>query len=126
MTRGELVASTEVSTNSAGVERPDAGRVFLEVLLRTFGAFLKVQYPDAWSAAAARTVRTRYVDPEATKAARILGVHADASADEIRAALRAKIVAGRIHPDAGGDADQARRLIDAKNFLIERARAVQQ
>jgi hypothetical protein len=30
----------------------------------------------------------------------------------------------RIHPDEGGDEEEAKRIIAAKNLLIERARAV--
>jgi len=44
----------------------------------------------------------------------------DASADEIRAALRAYLAESRSHPDQGGDGDEARRFIDAKNLLIQR------
>jgi hypothetical protein len=54
------------------------------------------------------------------EAAELLGVPLDASADEIRAALRAKLVRSRLHPDQGGDGDEAKRLIAAKNLLIER------
>jgi hypothetical protein len=64
------------------------------------------------------------VDVAAANAAAILGVAVDASADEIRAALRARLSASRLHPDHGGDGEEAKRLIAAKNLLIERARAV--
>ncbi len=63
-------------------------------------------------------------DPEVIDAARILGVHANASADEIRAALRARLATSGLHPDHGGDGDEARRLIDARNLLIARRREV--
>jgi hypothetical protein len=56
------------------------------------------------------------------EAANVLGVDVDASADEIRAALRAKMSAGRVHPDHGGDERVATRLVAAKNLLVERAR----
>jgi hypothetical protein len=52
-----------------------------------------------------------------------LGVGTDASPDEVRAALRARLSASPLHPDHGGDGEQAKRLIAAKNHLIERARA---
>ena len=43
-----------------------------------------------------------------------------ATADEIRRALRRKLTERRLHPDQGGDGIDAKRLIDAKNLLIER------
>lgn len=58
----------------------------------------------------------------ALECARILGVSPYATADQIRAALRAKLAAARIHPDQGGDGEEARRLIDARNFLLEWAK----
>jgi hypothetical protein len=64
------------------------------------------------------------IDAATAEAAALLGVAVDANADEIRAALRARLTASRLHPDQGGDAEEAKRLIAAKNFLIERARAV--
>lgn len=65
-----------------------------------------------------------FVDSETANAAALLGVAVDASADEIRAALRRALSASRLHPDHGGDGEQAKTLIAAKNLLIERARAV--
>ncbi len=61
----------------------------------------------------------------ALDAARVLGVSLDASSDEIRAALRRKLAVSRIHPDHGGEVAHARKLIDAKNLLVERARGKQ-
>ncbi len=61
-------------------------------------------------------------DDEAEDAARLLGVSIDASEDEIRAALRAHLASSRLHPDQGGDGEEAKRLIAAKNLLAERAR----
>ena len=63
------------------------------------------------------------VDERVVEAAALLGVEIDASEDEIRAALRARLSSSRVHPDHGGDADEAKRLIAAKNLLIERAKA---
>ncbi len=60
------------------------------------------------------------IDADELEAAALLGVVVDASADEIRAALRAKLGASNIHPDRGGDGVEARALIDAKNLLIHR------
>jgi hypothetical protein len=65
------------------------------------------------------------VDDDAQRAAAVLGVDLNASADEIRAALRARLADSQIHPDQGGDGEEAKELIAAKNLLIERARAAQ-
>jgi curved DNA-binding protein CbpA len=54
----------------------------------------------------------------------VLGVSLDASADEIRAALRDRLATSQLHPDQGGDGKEATRLIAAKNLLIERLKAV--
>jgi hypothetical protein len=40
----------------------------------------------------------------------------------VRAALRERIAASRIHPDQGGAHAAAARLIAAKNLLCDRAR----
>lgn len=62
-------------------------------------------------------------DTAALDAATLLGVPLDAAPDQIRAALRAKLATSRVHPDQGGDVEAAKRLISAKNLLIDRARA---
>jgi hypothetical protein len=59
-------------------------------------------------------------EPDAIQAAKLLGVSVDAPPDEIRAALRTKITERAIHPDQGGDGNEAARLIAAKNLLIDR------
>lgn len=59
---------------------------------------------------------------EELEAAARLGVDVDASADVVRAALRERLAASRIHPDQGGDHDVAAQLIAAKNLLCARAR----
>jgi hypothetical protein len=59
---------------------------------------------------------------EELEAAARLGVDVDASDDVVRAALRERLVASRIHPDQGGDHDVAAQLIAAKNLLCARAR----
>jgi hypothetical protein len=64
------------------------------------------------------------IDEKMAQAAAALGIAASASEDEVRAALRARLSSSRLHPDHGGDGEQAKRLIAAKNLLIERARAV--
>lgn len=56
------------------------------------------------------------------EAAALLGVSFDATEDQLRAALRAQLSSSRIHPDHGGDGEAAKRLIAAKNLLVERAR----
>ena len=63
------------------------------------------------------------IDAATAEAATLLGVAVEANADEIRAALRARLSASRLHPDHGGDGKEAKRLIAAKNLLIERIRA---
>jgi hypothetical protein len=63
------------------------------------------------------------VDDDEARAATLLGVSLDASEDQIRAALRAQLASSRLHPDHGGDEDEAKELIAAKNLLVERARA---
>lgn len=59
-------------------------------------------------------------DDDAVAAATLLEVNLDASADEIRRALRRKLTIRRLHPDHGGNGAEAARLIAAKNLLIER------
>lgn len=63
------------------------------------------------------------IDDDEARAAALLGVSLDATEDEIRAALRAQLAFSRLHPDHGGDEDEAKELIAAKNLLVERARA---
>jgi hypothetical protein len=69
-----------------------------------------------------RKVACRDAD-SAVEAATLLGVSLDASEDQVRAALRERLVDHRLHPDQGGDPEQAKRFIAAQNLLIERARA---
>jgi hypothetical protein len=59
-------------------------------------------------------------DDAAVAAALLLEVNLDASADEIRRALRRKLSIARLHPDQGGNGARAARLIAAKNLLVER------
>ena len=63
------------------------------------------------------------VDEDARQAADLLGIDVDATPDQVRAALRARLAKSRIHPDQGGDGEEARQLIAAKNLLVERAQA---
>jgi hypothetical protein len=60
---------------------------------------------------------------DVVEAAELLGVDLDASEDAIRAALRMHLSSSGLHPDQGGDGEQATLLIAAKNLLVERARA---
>jgi hypothetical protein len=64
----------------------------------------------------------RVVDLEARNAAELLGVAEGATQDDIRAALRRRLASSQLHPDQGGDGEEAKRLIAAKNLLIDRAR----
>lgn len=59
----------------------------------------------------------------AARSATLLGISVDASEKEIRAALRTRLSASRLHPDHGGDADLTTRLIAARDVLIVRTRA---
>lgn len=63
------------------------------------------------------------IDERTENAAARLGIAPNATEDEIRAALRVRLSSSRLHPDHGGDGDEAKELIAAKNLLIERARA---
>jgi hypothetical protein len=74
-------------------------------------------------ASASRPAPVVVVDLKAILAAQLLGVKVDATQTEIRAALRRHLGASGLHPDQGGDGEAARTFIDAKNLLIERARA---
>lgn len=57
-------------------------------------------------------------DPQDAEARRILGVGAEASEAEIRAAYRRKIA--RAHPDRGGAHSTAARLTAARDRLLKR------
>ena len=59
---------------------------------------------------------------EIAAAAALLGISADASEDSIRGTLRERLSASRLHPDHGGDGEEASRLIAARNRLVEHAR----
>ena len=61
-------------------------------------------------------------DEEIVAAAELLGVTLEATADEVRSALRVKMMQGQIHPDHGGDGVEARRLIAARDLLLDRLR----
>ena len=62
-------------------------------------------------------------DDETVEAAKLLGVTLSASDSEIRAALRERLRSSRLHPDHGGDGEEAKRLIAAKNHLVARVRS---
>jgi hypothetical protein len=59
-------------------------------------------------------------DREAFEARSLLGVTAFDGPDEIRKALRTKLAASALHPDQGGNGEEATKLIAAKNLLIAR------
>jgi len=60
---------------------------------------------------------------EIVEAGELLGVDPQAGEAEIRAALRAHLAESRVHPDHGGDVEEAKRLIAAQNLLLEHARS---
>ncbi len=71
-----------------------------------------------------------HAEESVAAAANVLGVSTDASADEVRAAFRAKVkervAIGAFHDQRGSATDrEAQELIDAKNLLIERSRKEQ-
>ncbi len=59
---------------------------------------------------------------QAQAAAALLGVPLSASEGVIRAGLRWKLVAARLHPDHSGDGAEARKLIAARDLLLARLR----
>jgi len=56
--------------------------------------------------------------PEVERARDILGLGADASAEDVRAAHR-RLLAG-VHPDRGGSAELTRQINDARDVLLRR------
>jgi hypothetical protein len=76
-----------------------------------------VQAPPSSNEAGARP--RLFVVSELLEAAELLGVQLDANPDEIRRALRFKMTATGAHPDHGGDAVEAQRLIAARDLLID-------
>jgi hypothetical protein len=68
----------------------------------------------------ARTAKTSDADPADTEARSILGVGADATAAQIRAAYRARMA--RAHPDRGGTHNEAARLTAARDRLLRKRR----
>ncbi|MES2339380.1 MAG: J domain-containing protein [Pseudomonadota bacterium] len=56
--------------------------------------------------------------PDEAKARDILGVGADASADDVRAAHRRLL--GGVHPDRGGSAELTRQINAARDVLLRR------
>jgi len=79
--------------------------------------------PTAYGKEANQTDQQANATTAHASAAALLRVELDASEDEIRKALRAQLASSRLHPDHGGNGDQAKTLISAKNLLLERARA---
>ncbi|OYY79671.1 MAG: hypothetical protein B7Y43_01005 [Sphingomonas sp. 28-62-20] len=65
-----------------------------------------------------RSVPPRAPDAELAAARNLLGVAADASDAEIRAAYRR--IAAAVHPDRGGSAELARRVNAARDTLLKR------
>ncbi|QNQ09356.1 J domain-containing protein [Sphingomonas alpina] len=65
-----------------------------------------------------RRIRPETLNVEAAAARAVLGVHAEASEAEIRAAHRRLISA--VHPDHGGSAELTRRVNAARDTLLKR------
>ena len=75
--------------------------------------------PEAPTIGAQEAPRTAQPPPDRSvvEAAALLGVSMDATATQLRAALRARLSSSRIHPDHGGDGEAD------KNLLVGRARS---
>lgn len=56
--------------------------------------------------------------PDEAKARDILGIGADATADDVRAAHRRLL--GSLHPDRGGSAELTRQINAARDVLLRR------
>ena len=63
------------------------------------------------------------VDAAVLTAAAMLDVTVDATEQQIRSALRARLSESRAHPDHGGDGDHAKRLIGARELLLKHVRS---
>lgn len=90
------------------------GQIWFALGLAAGAALTWVLTPPA----AARRPAQAPVNPEDAAARRILGVGPNATADEIRAAYRAKIA--KAHPDKGGTHADAARLTAARDRLLKR------
>lgn len=108
-------ASERMSARVDGTRMPVRSFV-AQFVLETVRAANDANAPDGSQADA----KDGGADEAAQKAAQLLGIRIDVSADDIRAALRAALRDTRLHPDHGGDGDAAKELIAAKNLLIER------
>jgi hypothetical protein len=111
-----------------GLDTPGARRVlgdfgsgFMKVAVTLGAGYLATQIPTT------PTEQPDLDDEEASDgivaARELLGVADDATVDQIRAALRDKLRDSRLHPDQGGDGKAATELINARNLLIECAKA---
>ena len=72
----------------------------------------------AWRFAMPKPAPSLAQDPADQAARAVLGVGANATAAEIRAAFRAKMASA--HPDRGGSQDAAARLVSARDRLLRR------
>jgi len=84
------------------------------------GALYFIAHADEDDRADEPTADPSLPDRAAVDAAALLDVPLDASAPQIRAALRSKLSASRAHPDHGGDDEETRRLIAARDLLLHR------
>lgn len=71
----------------------------------------------------AQAIGSRRVQPPTRRAAALqcLGVDRSATAAEIRAAFRRKLIEERLHPDLGGDVASLQRAIEARRAAEKRA-----
>lgn len=84
-----------------------------------FGLGLGLAAAIAWVMTPRRPLAPQQAqDPETAAARTILGVGANATESEIRAAYRAKMA--RAHPDRGGSHAEAARLTAARDRLLKR------
>lgn len=90
------------------------GQIWLAIGLAGAAALAWVLAPRP----ARRGAQPRPINPEDAAARRILGVGPNATAEEIRAAYRAKIA--KAHPDKGGTHADAARLTAARDRLLKR------
>jgi hypothetical protein len=75
--------------------------------------------PPPQSAKTAMPPSCLFLTADLFSAAALLGVRLDSRPDEIRRAMRFKMIATGAHPDHGGHSSEAERLIAARDLLLE-------
>jgi hypothetical protein len=98
------------------------GEFFRQMAGTGHGPQAEEQPAPGAAASGARNEPESRIDPETREAANLLGISLPASAREIRRACRQKLIDERIHPDHGGDGEQARRVIAARDLLVDRCK----